>query len=319
MFPSSECESTKKHVEPYDRPQYTMNIITSASLCFSRRTRPARERDARLRFGCDSHSDHRMTQTRIVAKYELLVIRGAHVPFIGVRVHQEAQSQHKNDNRASRRGRSFFSRRESFVLVSRSGFHRVAFTSLRLPLPARWIRTRRGRAARRQRIVRARPPRRVARRRIRRRASVFAAAGSSAGPGPRRASYEKIQRRRRALRPRYTKAPAPPKTKTPRRDRRILLLLLLLRRRRTFCRPRRARARARAPRRGALGVRGGPRGIARGASRAPAATRRPRRQTGRRSGGGTRAATRGRRRPRRRGRSGWGRRRVLVARSPRAR
>ena len=309
MFPSSECESTKKHVEL--KSTQALNSVQQR-VPFLLAENPARPRARRavalrvrlaLRF-----QGHQYTGN------ELLVIRGAHVSFIGVRVHQEVRKLRQP--RVSPWA-FFFSRRESFVLVSRSGFHRVAFTSLRLPLPARWIRTRRGRAARRQRIARARPPRRVARRRIRRRASVFAAAGSSAGQGPPRASYEKTRRRRRALRPRYTKAPAPPKTKTPRRDRRILLLLL--RRRRTFCRPRRARARARAPRRGALGVRGGPRGISRGASQAPAATRRPRRQTGRRSGGGTRAATRGRRRPRRRGRSGWGRRRVLVARSPRAR
>ena len=89
MFPSSECESTKKHVELESE-----SLRNSASLFFSRRTRPARERDARLRFGCDSHSDRRMTQKNLssvfVEHHELLVVRGAHVPFIGVRVHQEA-------------------------------------------------------------------------------------------------------------------------------------------------------------------------------------------------------------------------------------
>ena len=54
MFPSSECESTKKHVQTQ-----SATCDNSASLFFSRRTRPARERDARLRFGCDSHSDLR--------------------------------------------------------------------------------------------------------------------------------------------------------------------------------------------------------------------------------------------------------------------
>ena len=37
--------------------------FNSASLFFSRRTRPARERDARLRFGCDSLSDFRDINT----------------------------------------------------------------------------------------------------------------------------------------------------------------------------------------------------------------------------------------------------------------
>ena len=91
-----------------------------------------------------------------------------------------------------------------------------------------------------------------------------------------------------------------PKTKTPRRDRRILLLLLLLRRRRTFCRPRRARARARAPHARARRSRRS-RGVARGASRA-----RWRRAPGRQAVGGAAVPERpGRRRPRRRvGRGG---------------